>query len=149
MEFRQESVTQVFSQILPLIFKHYREVTVFGEGDLNPSFMRYLNLESQGVARIYVMRDDFRGGLLVGYCSVFVVPHLHYEKSWGMQDLLYVEPEYRGFFARSFIRWVDDRLKKEGVDCISRSVHVKKDYSKTLLGLGYGKLETSYLKVLG
>lgn len=149
MEFKQERVSQVFDEAIPLVGRHYSEVTVLSSDDLKPSRQRYLNLELQGVTRIYVMRDDARGGLLVGYCSVFVVPHMHYEKLWGMQDLLYVEPEYRGFFARAFIRWVDDRLKNDGVDCISRSVHVKKDYSKTLLGLGYGKLETSYLKVLG
>lgn len=148
MQFKQELISHLFDEAMPLVKKHYAETMVMDEESLNPSRSLYCDLESRGVTRCYTMRDDHRGFLLAGYCSLFVVPHMHYMKSWALQDLIYVEPDYRGFFARSFIRWIDDLLKKEGVDCISRGVHVKKDYSRTLVGLGYNKLETIFLKVL-
>jgi alpha-D-ribose 1-methylphosphonate 5-triphosphate synthase subunit PhnG len=130
---------------------HEAEVGMFGTPD--PDLERYLEIEKIDVARCFTARLGAGGGSerseLVGYCLMLVFPHPHYRtKLTAIADALYMSPDHRGTTALRFIAWVDGFCRKLGAVSISRAVNVRKDYSRLLMGLGYEKFETSYLRRL-
>lgn len=124
---------------------NHAESGVLDPGDFAPDRKRYLEIEKAGTLRLFTMRAE--GKKLVGYGLFFVVPHLHYSKVlWAMQDVLYVDPAYRGRSAVRFIRWTDSRLRDEGVGVVYRHVSVRRDYSRTLERMGYVRVECGFMR---
>jgi hypothetical protein len=111
-----------------------------------PNKDRYKQIEELGLLRLFTMRD---AGKLVGYCVMFISHHMHYPTTlWAHQDVLFVVPEWRGFAAIRFIRTIDRALKESGVKYVIRQVTTKKNFSRTLVRMGYEELETSFMRGL-
>lgn len=149
MHFQRELFSQVFDEALPLFKEHYLEVgSYFDDIDFDLDIESYIKLDEAGVLRLYTARSV--EGFLIGYCIHHVSNHLHFCKSLqAIQDSIFILPQYRGRgLGSSFINWIDDELKGEGVEAVYHFVNRKCEYSKSLKALGYHYLESVYLKRL-
>jgi hypothetical protein len=114
------------------------------EADFKPSLKQYVGLQNIGMLRCFLAFHDEK---LIGYCVMIIAKHHHYGgKLWATQDVLYLDPDYRGITSIKFIKYIDERLREEKDIVISRTVSVRKDYSRVLIKLGYGELERVYVK---
>lgn len=124
---------------------NFQETGFFRKEDFKPDRQRYFDLSALGILRHFTIR---RAAILVGYAVFMLTPgHLHFPAlRWAMQDVLYVAPEHRGIAAVKFIIWQDDALKDDRIDVVYRHVSAKHDYSRTLIRLGYEKVEEAYAR---
>lgn len=140
----REKIADCWDEGKDLILKNNAETGAVENEKFNPSLERYRQIEDLGMLRLFTMRD---GSKLIGYCVMFVTPSLHYpDTTWAHQDVLYVVPEWRGFAAVKFLRFIDRQLKNDGVDFVMRQVTEKKDFSRTLERMGYEVKETNYVR---
>lgn len=148
MHFQLEKFSNIFDEALSLFKDHHLEVgNYFEDIDFNPDVETYIHLDEAGKLRVFTVRES-SDGPLIGYCIHHVFKHLHFRESkQSVQDALYIVKQHRGK-GREFISWVDDQLKSEGVDAVYHYVSINHDYSKALIGLGYRKVETTYLRRL-
>lgn len=104
----------LWSELLPLLDAHWREVAHWRDLPLNPNREAYAKIEAAGMLRAYTARAD---GRLIGYIACVIAPSLHYAPHlFANQDVLYVDPAYRGFhFGAALIRFCHARLRDEGV----------------------------------
>lgn len=149
MDFQQERFSKFFDEAIDLFRSHHEEVGDYFSNDddilFDPNVEAFIKLDQSGMLRVYTIRDD---GELIGYCIHHVYKHLHYRNSLqSVQDALFIAKKHRGI-GREFISWVDDQLKSEGIDAVYQYVSVNHDYSRTLIGLGYRKIEETFLRRL-
>jgi hypothetical protein len=143
MVFSCESMTSIWAEASDMMVRNNDETGMF---DLDPESSDYFAMEEAGQAKVLTARV---GGSLVGYSLMILRNHPHHRKVMvSFQDVLYMHPAHRGFGAVRFIRWTDEFMKALGAEVMTRSVSVKKDYSRTLERLGYEKVETSYMRRL-
>lgn len=143
-QFAIEPLYTCWEDAKELTVLHHAEVSMIEPERFAPDHERYLKLEIAGFMRVFTARID---GKLVGYAIFLVVPHLHYGGMvWAAQDVLFVHPDHRGRLSVEFVRWMDEKLAAEGVECIHRHVTEKLDYSGLLRSEGYEKIETGYVK---
>lgn len=146
MIFQRESAETVIKDIIPLIFDHYEEAAKYKDIELKPDFGQYLLADQAGLTRIFTMREEER---LVGYAVFFLRKHIHYQQSLqACQDLLFVLPSYRGSSAIDFIKWCDEQLKEDGVEVVSHTVTMQRDFGIVLSRMGYEQTEIIYSKRL-
>ena len=147
MQFQKEKFAHFFDEALPLFKDHHAEVGNYFDGDIQfePDVESYIKLDDCDALRCFTIREDSK---LIGYCIHHVHTHLHFCNSkQSVQDAIFITKEHRGV-GRSFIDWVDVQLKTEGVDAVYHYVSVNHNYNKTLLSLGYKKIESTYLRRL-
>lgn len=146
MTFQRERISDVWAEALPMLTANHAETGILTSEDFKPSKSRFEALESVNVLKLFTARE---AGKLVGYALFLVVPHLHFSgKLWAQQDAMFILPEYRGFSGAKFIQYTDTELRSEGVDLVLRHVTPKLDYSRTLERMGYGHIESAYLRRL-
>ena len=144
MNLQRETLQTAWDEIKQLWLTHNDEVGALDNEKFSPDGNQYLSIEDAGYLHLYTMRMD---GELVGYCTMFVTKHHHYPNTlWAKQDVLYVVPEWRGFAAYKFMRFIDRELKTAGVNYIVRQVTSKKNFSRTLERMGYEAAEVNYLR---
>ena len=146
MIYRRESVDEAWAGITLLLKAYAEEVGVFGAKGLSPDIGWYESLEQAGGLRTFVMRAD--DGVLCGFSAFYMTRHPHYDRQVAIQDVLYVDPNYRGPAAVKFLVWVDSELKKDGAQNVIRQVTSKLDYSALLQNMGYEAMETSFIREL-
>ena len=145
MTFQRESVQQIFNDCLPMLIKHWAEVTPFKSYDLEPDFGSYLAMEEAGMLRLFTARKD---GQLLGYCIFVLRNNRHYKsKLFAYQDALYVSPQHRGFGHR-FMAWCDDELKADGVSVVFQYVTERFNFSPILERHKYRQIEQVWAKEL-
>lgn len=144
MVFAEEKILAAIPEAIELMYQHNVESGVLDGKAFQPDIEKYDQLEKLGMLRAFTARKN---NVLIGYCTFFITPHLHYPStSWAKQDALFMSPQYRGLTGVRFIQWSDSRLRDIGVKFIHRSVRPNRDYSRTLVRLGYELCETQYLK---
>lgn len=110
---RRIRVTEAVGELAPLLLRHWLEV----EGHLspcppNPCWAAYAQLEQAGQL---VAFGAFVGDDLVGYASVFILPHLHYGWLSATHDALFVLQEHRrSGLDRQLISAVQDAARAAG-----------------------------------
>jgi GNAT superfamily N-acetyltransferase len=140
-----ESINSCIDEIKPLFYKHWREIA--GNQDtipLDPDFDRYYNLEDSGVLRIFTARSD---GKLVGYFISFIMPHMHHKSTiYGLVDMLYVIPDYRGgTTAYRLIKLAMEDLKSQcKVDILIIHMKIKFEFRRLLTALGFYRAGESW-----
>lgn len=143
VSFQEERFEDVWTEARPLIEKHAAEVGCLKDLPLHPNLEAYAKAAEAGFTRVYTMRADRE---LLGYCVMCVSPHLHWSQTkWAIQDVLWVDPRYRGRKAIAFIVEIDEALAAEGVNAISRFSTNERPYGRTLERLKYRALGTTYL----
>lgn len=92
-----------------------------------------------------------KSGEIVGYFIGFVAPALHYSTCLTCQmDIFYVLPEHRGGGAGfQLFKYVEQNLKKRGVQRMFVGSKMHKDASWLFEKLGYNQVETYYSTWLG
>ncbi len=142
---REEFVT-CFEEALPLLQKHWQEITAFHDIPLNPNVDRYIEFDDNGQLRIYTARID---GALVGYAVFFLAFNTHYRDSLqAVQDIVYVDPDKRqSTVGLRLLRFADAMLREEGVQLISHHVKLAHPALGVILErMGYVPIETIYAK---
>lgn len=147
MRFAREPIASVFEQIQPLLREHWREIAAFPDIPLDPDFQQYRLAESQGQLRIFTVRAGER---LVGYAIYFLAPALHYCRTLiAKQDILYLAPDHRrGLTGWKLLKYADERLKGDGVQCVFHHVKAAHNFSPVLERMGYELTELTYSRRL-
>jgi hypothetical protein len=146
---QQETLSQVWDDVQPMLLAHYEELTV-GKAriKLAPDRGRYEAMERDGGLAIYTARDD---GRLVGYSAFFLVHHMHYRHNlFALNDVFYLDAERRNdaWLGFRFLRYIDRvRAAIPEIDTIKWHVKVTKEFGPMLKRLGYAPEETIWSKV--
>lgn len=145
----RESLCDVWNDIQPLLYLHWREIATHQDIPLQPIRAYYDAGEASGVLRIFTVRDILKN--LIGYAVYLVAPNAHYGSCLqANQDVLYVHPDWRrGGLAARLIRFCDDRLREDGVQVVAQHVKLAHPVLSVLLErAGYQAVETIYTKRL-
>lgn len=145
IKFQVERFRDVFTEAIPLLHAHYDEIATNKESKpLDPDLDRYHMLEDNGMLRIYTARDD---GKLVGYFVSMVMPHLHYSSTiYAMNDILYVDPAYRGttLAYRMFKGAIKDLKENSNTTVMMIHMKVKHQFRGLLTKLGFEQTEENW-----
>lgn len=137
-----------------LLPEHWREVDVFqADAPLNPDWERYVDFEKAGMLFIMTARAQ---GVLVGYLTVVVYPHLHHrDVKWATVDVMWLHPSFRkGWTGVRMLRHLEKGMRKLGAGVVWFAVknHFKnrnaRGVGELLTFLGYGEVETVFAKVM-
>lgn len=144
-----ESFEQSLPYLKPLLPVHYQELALNQDKvPLSPQFDKYIAAEQHGELLFVVLRDS---GQMVGYFIGFISPALHYSTCLTCQmDIFYVHPNHRGNGAGfQLFKYVEQQLKKRGVQRMFVGSKMHKDASWLFEKLGYKPVETYYSAWLG
>ncbi|WP_336165233.1 GNAT family N-acetyltransferase [Acinetobacter ursingii] len=144
-----ESFEQNLDYLKPLLPIHYAELALNQDKvPLSPQFDRYIAAEQRGELTFIMLR---KSGEMVGYFIGFIAPALHYSTCLTCQmDIFYVLPEHRGDGAGfQLFKFVEQQLKKRGVQRMFVGSKMHKDASWLFEKLGYQPVETYYSAWLG
>lgn len=143
VRFHRETAHGLWDEIMPLLERHWREIARYQDIPLDPDEDRYLGLEEAGILRCYTCRV---GEELVGYGIYVVQANAHYKGSLqAHQDVLFLAPEYRkSRIGVGLIRFADDELRAEGVQCVYQHVKEAHNFGPLLERLGYELVDHIY-----
>lgn len=143
--FQVEKFSDCYLEAIPLLIQHYEEVATHKKGKpLDPDHGRYQMLENEGMLRIFTARDD---GKLVGYFVSMVMPHLHYSSTiYAMNDILYIDPAYRGttLAYRMFKGAMKDLKENTNTAIVIIHMKVKHQFRGLLTKLGFEQTEENW-----
>ena len=140
MRFQREKVYDLWSEVMPLLEAHYREIAHYQDIPLEPDRPLYEMAEASGSLRVFTARAGSHDAL-VGYAAYFVREHPHYVSLLNAtMDVVFLLPAFRGN-GLEFIAWCDSQLKAEGVETVTQHVKVKHDFSPMLERMGYEWVE--------
>ncbi len=144
-----ESFEQNLDYLKPILPVHYAELALNQDKvPLSPQYDRYIVAEQRGELTFITLR---KSGQMIGYFIGFVAPALHYSTCLTCQmDIFYVHPEHRGDGAGfQLFKFVEQHLKKRGVQRMFVGSKMHKDASWLFEKLGYQPVETYYSAWLG
>ena len=144
-----ESFEENLEYLKPLLPIHYKELALNQDKvPLSPQFDKYVATEKQGGLLFVTLRS---AGQMVGYFIGFIAPGLHYSTCLTCQmDIFYVLPEHRGGGGGfQLFKFVEQQLKKRGVQRMFVGSKMHKDASWLFEKLNYTPVETYYSAWLG
>ena len=132
-----------------LLTKHWEEIA--GNKDkikLCPDVSKYIHLQEAGVLKNICAYKDEK---LIGYCVMFVQPHLHYaEDLYAYVDVIYVDKEYRNTSVGiRLIKETEEYARSLNVSVLT--YHTKPAHAvieKVLAKLNYKHIENIFGKCL-
>jgi GNAT superfamily N-acetyltransferase len=148
IKYQQEFLSQVQSDIEPLINLHWREIALNQDNiKLNPDWEAYANLESEGKLQIFTARE---GDLLVGYFVVTLGYNIHYKDHLcASNDVIYMHKDYRkGFAGIRLIKFAEKVLREDGVSTLTINTKIHQPFDKVLERLKFKPIERVYSKYL-
>lgn len=133
---RENHSRELRMEMFPLWKEHYKEIALYKDIPLSPSFAVYDNAEKNGMLRIFTARNE---GKLVGYEVFFIHPHPHYSLAIeAVQDILFLSHDMRrGSIGYRFLKWCDQQLESSKAQVIFRCISNMNDYSVLLERMGY------------
>lgn len=139
-------LNKVLNVVMPMMKSHYKEISHL-DGEFSPDVDNYLTLNKMG---LYVFITATIEGDIVGYAGYFKNPHHHNSKViHAFQDMIYLDPEYRGAgLGTYFINQCDKILKGLGAEVVINAVSHKYDFGLMLEKLGYTLLDKLYARRL-
>lgn len=144
-----ESFEQNLEYLKPLLPIHYKELALDQDRvPLSPQFDKYVAAEQRGELIFVTLR---KAGQMVGYFIGFIAPGLHYSTCLTCNmDIFYVLPDHRGSGTGfQLFKFVEQQLKKRGVDRMFVGSKMHKDASWLFEKLNYIPVETYYSAWLG
>ncbi|WP_426117268.1 hypothetical protein [Massilia sp. PWRC2] len=144
-----ESFEQQLEELQVLLPEHYKELALNQEQvPLSPQYHVYIERERQGGLIFVTLRD---AGVLVGYFIGFIAPGLHYSTCLTCtMDIFYVRQDKRtGSAGIRMFRFVENELRRRGVQRWFMGSKVKADASALFKRIGAAPVETYYSKWLG
>tara|TARA_R110000803_G_scaffold4407_1_gene14831 strand:- start:245 stop:700 length:456 start_codon:yes stop_codon:yes gene_type:complete len=149
VKYQQEFLSQVQSDIEPLIELHWEEIALNQDKiKLNPDWDAYHNLEAESKLKIFTVRD---GDKLVGYFVVLIGTNIHYkDHQFASNDIIYLHKDYRrGFAGIRLIKFAEKCLKEDGVSVLVINTKTHKPFDKVLERLKFKPIERVYSKFIG
>lgn len=150
--FSWEHLSDVLTEIAPLIRRHWQEVDWFdGQLPLDPDWKQALQLDQAGVLHLLTARID---GLLVGYIWSYILPSVYFSLPWATVQGFWVDPVQRaGWLGIKLFKENERGLVERGAKAISIEILMKIASNRGTLGkiverLGYRHLGNLYAKVL-
>jgi GNAT superfamily N-acetyltransferase len=148
IKYQQEFLSQVQSDIEPLINLHWKEIALNQDNiKLNPDWEAYANLESEGKLQIFTARE---GDILVGYFVVTLGYNIHYKDHLcASNDVIYMHKDYRkGFAGIRLIKFAEKVLREDGVSTLTINTKIHQPFDKVLERLKFKPIERVYSKYL-
>ena len=149
VKYQQEFLSQVQSDIEPLIKLHWEEIALNKDNiKLNPDWNAYHDLEVAGKLKIFTARVD---SSLVGYFVVLLGNNIHYKDHvFASNDVIYLHKDYRkGFAGIRLIKFAEKCLKEDGVSVLVINTKSHKPFDKVLERLKFKPIERVYSKFIG
>ena len=148
MIYAQETLAQALTEMKPLFAEHWEEIAWRKDKiALAPDYAAYEALETKGVFKLYTAR---RGGALIGYACWFVSPLLHYKTTLcATNDIVYVDPRYRGGTGMRLVRFSEAELKKLGVQVINLHIKDCLNWGPLAQRAGFERTEANWQKWIG
>lgn len=124
---------------------HYEELTISKNFPLDPDYARYARMAEMGMLKLITCRKDDE---MIGYVLMIIGPMLHYKTCIAAhEDIYYLKKEHRsGRIGVKLFQFVEDEMKKLGVDRIIMGTKVYSDNSKLFEYLGYHFYEKLFTK---
>lgn len=148
MEFGTARLLDIWDEVQPLLDAHWREIAFYRDIPLEPRKGVYEGMDKAGMIRVFTARSH---GELVGYAAYIITQHMHYA-SWKVasQDVLFLLPEFRNAGnGAGLILFSERLLANEGVQAVTQHVKDAFDFGPLLRGIGYERMESTYIKRLG
>jgi|TARA_B110000240_G_scaffold195369_1_gene244848 hypothetical protein len=148
IKYQQEFLSQVQSDIEPLINLHWKEIALNQDNiKLNPDWEAYANLESEGKLKIFTARE---GDTLVGYFVTILGRNIHYKDHvFASNDVIYLHKDYRkGFAGIRLIKFAKKCLTEDGISVLTINTKVHQPFDKVLERLGFNLIERVYSSYL-
>lgn len=146
---QQESLDVILPQVKELLDEHYEELTMNKDRvKLDPWFDEYLRLEAAKQFYTVTARDD---GILIGYSSFIVKPHLHYRTIMtATSDVMFLKKEYRtaSTAGLKLIKQSIEMIKSMGISKMVFRIKDSNDFSAILLRYGFTLEDRVYSKFL-
>ena len=149
MNYQQEFLATVKSDIRPLLERHWNDIAVNKDKvKLNPDWDAYHSLEQDGKLKIFTAREQ---GELVGYFVVIVHRNLHYKDHlFASNDVIFLHPDHRkGRTGIKLVQFSEKCLKEDGVSVLAINTKVHKPFDKLMQFLGFSLVERIYSKYIG
>jgi GNAT superfamily N-acetyltransferase len=146
---QKESFAERLEEFAPLFPEHYKELALNQDRvPLDPQYDIYIAREQAGELLFVTLREF---GLPVGYFIGFVSPGLHYKTCLTcIMDIFWVHPDKRGNGGGQMLfKYVEQELKRRGVDRWFVGSKCHKDASWLFEKLGFEQVEVFYSKWLG
>lgn len=142
----RETIDECAEELKPLIEAHWEEVAAYKDKiKFCPDYDRYKKLEEIGILYIYVLRNE--ANEVIGYWTFISMPHLHYMGDvYAVNDLVFIEPKYRGIRVPHWFRAIESDLKSKGVSVISYHMKTYAPFTKLMDHLGFDCQEYVYTK---
>lgn len=145
MKIQEANIVEMYSSDSNIFKSHCKEVLNLGLV-LDPNLEAYSRLQDSGSLIFLTATID---GEVVGYCSYIISQSLHFkDKTYCVQDLLYVVREYRGHsIGYELTKRVEQIAEEIGCDIM---ILQSKDNDQVLKGiasdLSYRVYENSFIK---
>lgn len=147
--FAVEQWREFIAEAQPLFPIHWEEIALHKDSiRLDIDYAAFDAMDAQGMLHVVVAREE---GKIVGYWLGIIKPHLHYVKSLtAYTDVFYMRQECRKdvFVFHKLLKFVEQSLKKRGVQKLFIASKQHKDLSKIFERLGMTRTETTYTKLL-
>lgn len=147
--YQLESFKAITEDLKEIITIHHEEIGIYNDKlKLSVMWDKYYALEDADMLRTITARSE---GKLIGYYICVVQPHLHYaERTFSINDVLYIHPDYRkGFTGIRLIKEAEKCMREEGVDVMVLSFKTYSPFDKILERLSWDYTEKVYTKYLG
>ncbi len=142
--YQVETLEDFRDEIQPLLESHCDEVHHFKDDiPLSVDWEKYQALDKAGILHSVIVRDE---GKLIGYFISFINTNMHYkEHSYAVNDILYVEPEYRNSsVAYNMFKYAEKCYKELGVSVFTVHMKKSKTFETLCSAVGLEEIETTY-----
>lgn len=146
--FAVEEYFDSIDEIRPLLEAHWHEVGQDRTAvPMNVDWVEYAYLAAHGRLQVVVARS---AGVLVGYHSAVVKPHIRYKSTlMGFVDVYYLAPAFRrGMTGVKLLKFAEEALRQRGCRKIFTATKLALDMGSLYVRMGYRPVETVYSKVL-
>jgi hypothetical protein len=147
IEYKIREPKECFDEISQMFQKHYEELSVTKQFNLNPDFITYWEADKRKILKVVTCENNNE---IIGYIVYFIGLNLHYKDCLlATEDIYYLKPEYRkGSTGIKMFKFAEKYLKSIGVNMIKYSTKVHLDNSRLFEFLGCEFTEKVFLKKL-
>jgi GNAT superfamily N-acetyltransferase len=135
-------------EAFPLLQRHWEEVALNKDTvPLDPLWDTYAFLDKQDLLLITTVR---KGDTLIGYCSNFISPNLHYRSlKVAENDIFWLAPEHRNSrIGLDLLRAAERTARQAGCNKINMKEKIHVPLGRLFAFLGYREIERVHSKTL-
>jgi|SRR5271156_2930123 len=150
MQFQRETLDQWLADVEPLIFPHWKELTLDKDiySEPYPDVPKFRDVENQGKLIIITVRKENK---LVGYWVGAVLGHMHYPEAPPvcLTDMYFVHPDFRsGNTGPRMIDFAEKEAKLAGAASFHISCKVHEDHTRLFEAMQFKKTDFVFRKRL-